>query len=165
MIWQEEMKRSAVRVAFPDWILHSDDTILFSVYWEDGYNYSEDSFDSDRFVIAVQVNRSSTGERRFATFENKNAGSFFSKLMRRADYEDVHKLTTMQRIAKREALADLEVQAKKKTLGLTQARDIYDTAMRWVNVSDAIREKVHHLAQQYDGKPSNTFGFYFGDRR
>lgn len=165
MIWQEEMNRSAVKLAFPDWELRDDDNIIVKTGWEDGYFYSEDTFETARYFISVSVYRAGTWRGEHATFDNKNAGEFFTKLMRRASYEDVSKLDTMHRIAKREALQDTEVRAKRKQLGLQTAKDVYDTAMRWVNINDAIREKVHHLAQKYDGRPNNAFDVSRGEIR
>jgi hypothetical protein len=156
MIWQEEMKRDAAKIAFPGFELEDMDLIGLAVRWDEGYSF-EDSFEPTELVIAVWVTRAGDDPRR-REYTNENAQSFFTALMRRMPQEDINALDVMTRIAKREALRDPLVRTSFTDDILESLKGVYDSAMRWLSVNDYTRAKVHELVENgKHGNPRNSF--------
>jgi hypothetical protein len=144
MIWQDEMKRDAVRVAFPDWQLSDTDTITVSAIHNDSYGYDDD-WESESFGISVTVLSNSARKHHF--FEGAAAASFFTDVMLRSSVEETAALDVMTRIAEREALT-------RHRRDLTTSRQSYENAMYYSSINEWTRKTIHNLAQNYrEGRP------------
>lgn len=154
MIWQEEMKRDAAKVAFPDFDLRDTDLVQLSTQWEPGWGGSY-SFEPAAFRVTVTITRDG-GLARNHTFENEAANRFFTALMRRASAKDVNALDVMIRIAKREAMRDPVVEAHFTEKLRTKFAALYENAMYYLSVSAEVRPRIHELVRQgQHGQPRN----------
>lgn len=94
MTWHDDMKRDAVKVAFPDWELRDDDAIEFNVSWDEGYSYSSYTYEDPSFEISITVYRAGVRDQvpylrscegtEYNNFRNEEAREFFTKLMEEA---------------------------------------------------------------------------------
>lgn len=171
MIWQDEMKRHAVRIAMPDWELRDDDILSLDIGWEDEYDDGScgdpdccgggGEYEPEHFAVIVTAQTADYRHVKSREYKNEQANDFIAKLMRRESAENVNIIDVAQRIAKREALRDIEVRAAEKRLGLATAKQVYDRAMHYASINDRTREVVHDLAQRHGGSPTSIWGGIF----
>lgn len=161
MIWQDEMKWDAARIALPDWELRDDDYIdikfEYHDYWEEACCHDPDccpdNAPAEEFVVTVQVTRADKRNTSGMEYRDAGAAQFLYKLMRLESADNVSALDVMVRIAKREALNDVHYRAAVRESELRSARDIYEQAMFYASLNDEQRATVHDLAQNHGGSP------------
>lgn len=87
MGWQDDMKRDAARVAFPDLELDDGDRVEIAGNWNEAWGYSTYTFENAEFTFSVSVWRNNHPELggsrciRNHDYSNSEAQEFFVALM------------------------------------------------------------------------------------